>query len=83
MESESEIGLEDEETGEELLIYVEFDQVLDDEIFERSPAFKLIGQNSDEPYLQIDNQVFQDLYFTIRIIRLLLKCFVSTQTISI
>lgn len=58
MESETEIGLEDEET-EELLIYVEFDQVLDDEIFERSPAFKLIGLNSDEPYLQIDNQVFQ------------------------
>lgn len=53
---EPEACSEDEET-EELLVYVEFDQVLDDEIFERSPAFKIIGLNSDEPYLQIDNQV--------------------------
>lgn len=53
----SEVASEDEET-EELLVYVEFDQVLDDEIFERSPAFKIIGLDSDETYLQIDNQIY-------------------------
>lgn len=58
---ERELCSEDEET-EELLVYIEFDQVLDDEIFERSPAFKIIGLESDEPYLQIDNQVFNFYY---------------------
>lgn len=42
---------------EELLIYADFDTVIEDGIFQNNTLLKIIALDSDEPFLQIGTQV--------------------------
>nr|CAD7572623.1 unnamed protein product [Timema californicum] len=48
---------------EEHLVYLEFDGLLDSELFKKEPfIFKLVGADGDKPVLQIGHQVFLGEY---------------------
>lgn len=42
---------------EEILVYAEFDALLEDELFDSGSTVKIIGLESHEPFIQIGNQV--------------------------
>lgn len=47
------------EEYEEILVYMDFNSKVEDDLFSTDKEFKIIGIDSDEPVLQLGNQVFQ------------------------
>lgn len=48
---------------EEVLVYADFDTVVDNGIIQKDSKFKLIGLDTDEPFLKIGAQVKQQNFF--------------------
>lgn len=48
---------EDDYEEEEILVYADFDTVVDNGIIQKDSKFKLIGLDTDEPFLKIGTQV--------------------------
>lgn len=48
---------------EEILIYADFDTVLEDGIFQNNTLLKMIALESEEPFLQIGTQVSFRFFF--------------------
>lgn len=50
---------------EEILVYSDFDAVLDEGLIKDNTVFKIISLNTDEPFLQIGSQVcnIDNLFF--------------------
>lgn len=43
---------------QELLVYLDFNSKIDDDIIDMEKEFKIIGLDSDNPILQVSNQVY-------------------------
>lgn len=53
----TEDSVSEEIDEEEILLYADFDAVIDESMFQKDSLFKVIGLDSDEPFLQIGTQV--------------------------
>uniref|UniRef100_A0A1B6G3Q5 Transcription factor TFIIIC triple barrel domain-containing protein n=1 Tax=Cuerna arida TaxID=1464854 RepID=A0A1B6G3Q5_9HEMI len=53
-----ELNESDDFEEEEILVYAEFDSVLDDSMLQETSLFKIIALDSDEPFLQIGTQMY-------------------------
>uniref|UniRef100_A0A1B6I6Y9 Transcription factor TFIIIC triple barrel domain-containing protein n=1 Tax=Homalodisca liturata TaxID=320908 RepID=A0A1B6I6Y9_9HEMI len=53
-----ELNENDDFEEEEILVYAEFDSVLDESMLQETSLFKIIALDSDEPFLQIGTQMY-------------------------